>query len=198
MRRAEGRALVMEASSHISFVIPALRRWSGLFCDVLLARHFPSRNLIMPNLVIRAIEPHDLAAWMPLWDGYNAFYGREGDSALPSGITETTWHRFFDPHEPVFAIVAEYETRLIGLAHYLYHRSTVSVEPVCYLQDLYTEFSERGRGIGRALIQAVYERAAGSGCREVYWQTHESNIQGRLLYDQLAQHQGFIVYDHDL
>ena len=147
---------------------------------------------------IRTVHPADRPAWQPLWDGYNAFYGREGTTALDPAITETTWNRFFDPQEPVFALVAEEQGVLLGLVHYLFHRSTTRIAPVCYLQDLFTAPDERGRGIGRALIGAVYEQARAAGCSRVYWQTHATNDAGRLLYDKLAKHAGFIVYTHEL
>jgi len=144
------------------------------------------------------VEPADYPRWRPLWDGYNAFYGRHGETALAETITETTWRRFFDAAEPVHALVAEREGRLLGLVHYLYHRSTTRIEPICYLQDLFTLETERGRGVGRALIKGVYEQAAAAGAGRVYWQTHTTNAAGRLLYDKLAEHAGFIVYGHNL
>jgi GNAT superfamily N-acetyltransferase len=150
------------------------------------------------NLRIRAIEPADLAAWTPLWEGYNAFYGRAGPTALSPAITAVTWRRFFDANEPVFALVAESAGRLVGLTHYLYHRSTSRIEPTCYLQDLFTAADVRGQGVGRALILGVYEAARAAGIHEVYWQTHEANSAGRLLYDKVAKHAGFIVYEQDV
>ena len=149
------------------------------------------------GIYVRPIQLNDLSAWNSLWDGYNAFYGRENETALPSAVTDTTWQRFFDPNEPVFALVAEFERRLVGLAHYLFHRSTTRIELVCYLQDLFTAPSERGRGIGRALILAVYDAATSAGIEHVYWQTHESNAPGRHLYDKVAKHAGFLVYSHE-
>ena len=83
-------------------------------------------------VVIRPIQPEDWAAWEPLWDGYNAFYGRSGPSALPADVTQTTWARFFDAYEPVHALVAESDGHLLGLAHFLYHRSTIQLAPSCY------------------------------------------------------------------
>ena len=152
----------------------------------------------MPSpITVRPIQPGDRSAWEPLWDGYNAFYGRSGETALHPEITRDTWRRFFDAKEPVFALVAESEGRVVGLAHYLFHRSTTRIEPTCYLQDLFTLESERGRGVGRALIVGVYERAKAAGSRRVYWQTHESNAAGRLLYDKVGRHAGFIVYGRD-
>jgi GNAT superfamily N-acetyltransferase len=153
-----------------------------------------TRNAIL----VRPIQEHDRPAWMPLWDGYNAFYGRSGETARSVEITEMTWRRFFDPSEPVYALVAEDEGKVVGLAHYLFHRSTTKIELICYLQDLFTSPAERGRGIGRALIEGLYEQARGAGIRRVYWQTQESNVAGRLLYDKVAKHLGFIVYSHEI
>ncbi|NUO71832.1 MAG: GNAT family N-acetyltransferase [Frateuria sp.] len=135
---------------------------------------------------------------MPLWEGYNAFYGRAGDTALPAQITAMTWSRFFDAYEPVHALVAEADGRLLGLAHYLFHRSTIRIEPSCYLQDLFTVPQARGHGVGRALVEAVYERARTAGCSRVYWQTHESNAAAMALYDKLAERSGFVVYRREL
>lgn len=150
-------------------------------------------------ITIRPLQPTDRAAWQPLWDGYNAFYDRAGETALPAQITETTWSRFFDASEPVHALVAEDDQgRLLGLVHYLYHRSTTRIELTCYLQDLFTTPEARGRGVGRALIQAVYGAAREAGVKRVYWQTHTTNAAGRALYDKVAQHFGFIVYAHDV
>jgi GNAT superfamily N-acetyltransferase len=147
---------------------------------------------------IRPIRREDQAGWRPLWDGYNAFYGREGPTALPEAITEQTWARFFDPSEPVHAFVAEDAGRIVGITHYLYHRSTTRLADVCYLQDLFTAENQRGRGVGRELIHAVYRAARDAGMSRVYWQTHTTNAAGRLLYDKVAKHLGFIVYSHEL
>ena len=149
-------------------------------------------------LVIRPITSTDFDAWKPLWDGYNAFYGRAGAAALPDAVTQTTWQRFFDPAEPVYALVAEQDRQLVGTTHYLYHRSTTRIALTCYLQDLFTAPGQRGRGIGRALIHGVYAQAQGAGIQRVYWMTHETNAAGRLLYDKVAQHLGFLVYTHDV
>ena len=149
-------------------------------------------------LRIRPVHPEDLAEWSPLWEGYNAFYGRSGATALDPQITATTWARFHDPSEPVHALVAERSGRLVGLVHYLYHRSTTRLELTCYLQDLFTAPDARGGGVGRALIEGVYAQARRDGLRRVYWQTQTSNEAGRMLYDKVARHMGFIVYAHEL
>jgi GNAT superfamily N-acetyltransferase len=145
-------------------------------------------------ITIRPVEEADFAAWKPLWDGYNAFYGRKGPTALPADITPMTWSRFFDAHEPVHALVAERDGKLLGLAHYLFHRSTIQIQPTCYLQDLFTDETARGMGIGNALIEAVCQRAMEAGCPRVYWHTHETNATAMKLYDKVAEKSGFVVY----
>ena len=161
--------------------------------------HRNFRSLHMPRpAAVRPIRQADFAAWKPLWDGYNAFYGRQGATALADEITHTTWQRFFDPTEPVFALVAECDGVLLGLTHYLFHRSTTRIELTCYLQDLFTVPAERGLGVGRALIEGVSQAARDADVKRLYWQTHESNAAGRRLYDKVAQRLGFIVYSRDL
>ena len=151
-------------------------------------------------VTVRPVQPADYAAWRPLWDGYNGFYGRFGATALPEHMTHTTWQRFHDPAEPVFCLVAHdtHSGEMLGLAHYVFHRSTTRFDPVCYLSDLFTREAARGRGIGRALIEAVVGAARAAKSSRVYWQTHEANAAGRLLYDKLAKHHGFVVYAREL
>jgi len=140
--------------------------------------------------VIRSATPADFEQWLPLWEGYNSFYER----TVPPEVTRITWSRFFDAYEPMHAVVAERDGRLIGMVHYLFHRNTAMLAPVCYLQDLFTAAEARGQGVGRALIEVVYERAQAAGSPRVYWMTQESNAVARRLYDQVAERSGFIQY----
>lgn len=149
-------------------------------------------------LVVRRLDPADQAGWRPLWNGYNAFYGRSGATALPEEITAATWARFFDPAEPVNALVAAQDGRIVGLAHYIYQRQTTRLAPVCYLNDLFTLPECRGQGVARRLIDAVYAAAQAAGSTRVYWGTQATNATARALYDQVAQHHGFIIYSHEL
>ncbi len=146
------------------------------------------------QITIRAVVREDYASWKILWDGYNAFYGRAGSTALPPDVTQMTWARFFDAYEPMHAMVAHGSEKLLGLVHFLYHRSTIQIAPTCYLQDLFTAEEARGGGVGRALINAVYRHAAAAGVPRVYWQTHQTNNVAMQLYDKVAEKSGFIVY----
>jgi GNAT superfamily N-acetyltransferase len=150
--------------------------------------------MLSDKIIIRAVEENDFERWKPLWDGYNAFYGRKEKTALPDAITKMTWSRFFDGYEPMQALVAEESGQLLGLAHFLFHRSTISIESTCYMQDLFTIEAARGSGVGRALIEEVYRYAQRAGCSRVYWQTHETNATAMKLYDKVAERSGFVVY----
>jgi len=147
---------------------------------------------------VRHVRREDFPQWLPLWDGYNAFYGRAGATALPDAVTQATWGRFFDIYEPMHALVAEEGNALLGLVHYLFHRSTIMVEATCYLHDLFTAGAARGKGVGRALIEAVDERARDAGLTRVYWHTDETNQRSMALYDKLADKPGFVMYRQTL
>lgn len=147
---------------------------------------------------VRTIRRDDYAEWRPLWLGYNAFYGRSGETALDERVTTRTWEWFFDAAADVHAFVAEIDGRVVGIVHFLFHRSTSRLADVCYLQDLFTDESCRGRGVGRALIQRVLDTAKERGSSRVYWTTQVSNAAGRALYDKVAEYRGFIVYSREL
>lgn len=143
----------------------------------------------MPDPIIRELKPSDRAAWEPLWIGYQQFYNVD-----LSAVTDVTFARFFDDLGPMHALVAEQNGALSGFTHYLFHRSTWLAGPTCYLQDLFTSSAARGQGVGSALIEAVYRRAAQAGASRVYWNTHEDNATARALYDKIATRSGFIQY----
>ena len=143
---------------------------------------------------IRPVGEDEREAWNPLWAGYLAFYKTE----LAADTSDLTWMRFHDPVEPMFALGGYVDGNLAGFAHYLFHRSTWAPHRYCYLEDLFVAETARGRGLGRALIEAVYDKARAAGCSRVYWQTHETNAVAQVLYNTVAERSGFIVYRKQL
>jgi GNAT superfamily N-acetyltransferase len=144
----------------------------------------------------RSIEPSDRVAWSALWSGYLAFYETE----LSSEVTDLTWARLLDPDEPVAGLVAVDEAShdLVGICHHVFHRSTWSPAVYCYLEDLFVAPDHRGGGAARALLEATAAAASAAGATKLYWQTHRDNARARRLYDQVAHHDGFVVYERDL
>jgi GNAT superfamily N-acetyltransferase len=142
------------------------------------------------EIVIRPIGEDERAAWNPLWAGYLAFY----KSPLTQEISDLAWDRFHDPDEQIFALGGYVDGELKGIAHYLFHRSTWALHRYCYLEDLFVAEAARGRGLGRALIEAVYEKAQAANASRVYWLTQSDNTKARVLYDKIADNLGFIQY----
>ena len=143
-----------------------------------------------PDLVIRPLQPDERAAWEPLWQAYLTFY----ESWVSPETTDVLWQRLHDAKEPMFVLGAFHDGRLIGIVHYLFHRSCWSIGDYCYLQDLYVSDDARGLGAGRALIEAVELAAREQGASRVHWLTKEDNHTARALYDKLADRSGFIQY----
>lgn len=141
-------------------------------------------------MIIRLAVESDFAQWLPLWKGYQLFY----KTNIMDDTTATTWARFHDPAEPMYCAVAEYEGNLVGMVHYIQHRSCWTVGDYIYLQDLFAVPEVRGQGVGRALIEHVYEQAAVKGASRVWWLTHESNTHAMQLYDRIAEKSGFVQY----
>jgi GNAT superfamily N-acetyltransferase len=139
---------------------------------------------------IRPARPEDFDAWLPLWKGYQTFYRTD----IAEDVTRQTWARFHDRSEPMHCAVAEEGGQLLGLVHYIFHRSCWTRGDYCYLQDLFTVESRRGQGVGRALIEHVYAEAARAGAARVWWLTHESNTTAMQLYDRIADRSGFVQY----
>jgi GNAT superfamily N-acetyltransferase len=142
------------------------------------------------KIQIRPVGEDERAAWEPLWAGYLTFY----KATLAPGASDVAWARFHDPDEPMFLLGAYVEGKLTGIVHYLFHRSTWTPGDYCYLQDLFVIDSARGLGLGRALIEAVYEKAKAAGASRVHWLTQTTNAQARVLYDQVADNSGFMQY----
>jgi GNAT superfamily N-acetyltransferase len=140
---------------------------------------------------IRPVTRADKARWAELWQGYLAYY----ETTLTPEVYDATFESFFagTPQNPR-CLLAESDGRVLGLVHYFFHAHCWHPEGICYLQDLYTESTARGKGVGRALIQAVYHAADAQGVPNVYWTTQNFNHTARALYDKIGQLTPFIKY----
>lgn len=140
--------------------------------------------------VIRQVQEGDHEAWLPLWRGYQAFYKVD----IPAETSRLTWARLLDPAEPMFAALALRGGQAVGLVQWLFHRSTWTAGPYCYLQDLFVAPQTRSAGIGRQLIDYVADQARAAQAGRLYWLTHETNEAAMQLYDKVAQRSGFLQY----
>ena len=144
---------------------------------------------------VRPLTRDDEADWRRLWRAYLEFYETE----IPEEIYATLFERLLgDDPQDFHGLIAEVDGRPVGLTHYLFHRHGWKIENVCYLQDLYADPDVRGTGVGRALIEAVYEAADTEGAPSVYWLTQDFNTEARKLYDRIGQVSPFIKYGRPL
>ena len=153
-------------------------------------RRVPDRAMAACDLKIRPIGADERAEWEPLWRDYQVFY----EVAISEETTAVTWTRLHDPAESMGVLGAYAGGELLGIVHFLFHRSCWTIGDYCYLQDLFVAEGARGRGLGRALILAVEQLARAAGASRLYWLTHETNAVARALYDRLAERSGFIQY----
>ena len=141
-------------------------------------------------VTVRPLTAADRDEWNRLWALYIEFYR----TSKPQAQYDLNWARLFDPDEPIFGYLAEVDGKPHGLVHIVMHRSFWLEGPSCYLQDLYADAELRGTGIGRALIEHVYEVVRGIGGERVHWLTEETNLTGQRLYDRIAKVTPFIRY----
>ena len=142
-------------------------------------------------ITIRAIQETDRPEWERLWAAYLTFY----ETTVSPEIFETSFQRLLgnDPHD-FHGLLAEMDGTPVGLVHYLFHRHMWKTENVIYLQDLYADPHVRGQGVGRKLIQAVYDAGDAAGCPSVHWLTQDTNAQARQLYDRIGKLTPFLRY----
>ncbi len=145
----------------------------------------------MPDITIRPLARSDEKEWRRLWTSYLEFY----KTSVPEEVYASTWKRLHETgeYEPN-GLIAEVDGKAVGLVHYMFHRTCWTIGNNCYLQDLYADPEIRGKGIGRALIEAVYEKADEAGAANVYWMTQDFNETARKLYDRIAKLTPFIKY----
>jgi GNAT superfamily N-acetyltransferase len=145
-------------------------------------------------LFIAPLSKADYDAWLKLWQNYLTFY----ETRLPPSTTEKTWRNLLDDDMPIYGFGAWQDEMLVGITHVVLHPNTWNTTECCYLEDLYVSEAVRGKGVGRALIEQVYEFAHGKNCNRVYWTTQEDNATARNLYDSIAIKTDMVQYRKDL
>jgi GNAT superfamily N-acetyltransferase len=147
-----------------------------------------------PSIKITPLSNADYDFWLVLWQCYLTFY----ETHLPMSTTDTTWRNLLNNDVSVYGFGAWQNDVLVGFTHVVLHPNTWDTTDCCYLEDLYVNENMRGQGVGRALIQHVYDFARQKNCNRVYWVTQESNTDARTLYDRLADLTDMVQYRKNL
>ena len=147
-----------------------------------------------PSIKVTPLSNADYTSWLDLWQRYLAFY----ETSLPMSTTDATWHNLLDSNVDIYGIGAWQDDTLVGITHIVLHPNTWDTTACCYLEDLYVSESVRGQGVGRALIEYVYDFARQKNCNRVYWTTQEGNTTARTLYDTIATQTDMVQYRKNL
>lgn len=114
------------------------------------------------SLQIRTATPLDVPA---IFDLIQALADYEKLSHLVTGNAEILKEHLFGKRPYAEAIVAEWESKIVGFALFFPNYSTFLTKPGIYLEDLFVLSEYRGRGIGKAMLiylaQLALERDAG-------------------------------------
>jgi|LNFM01.1.fsa_nt_gb GNAT superfamily N-acetyltransferase len=140
---------------------------------------------------VRRVRPDDETNWTALFRDYVAFYRAN----VADDVIALTWSRVLDAGSGMISLVAVDEADTpVGLALIVLHRSSWSKTWYCYLEDLFVAADQRGRGLGLALIEAVYAEADLHGATRTYWVTEEDNEAAQRLYARVAKKAPYVQF----
>ncbi len=146
------------------------------------------------SIKIAALSKTHYDAWLDLWQRYLSFY----ETRLPMSTTDQTWQNLLDSNVPIYGFGGWQDDTLVGITHVVLHPNTWNITECCYLEDLYVSELVRGQGVGRALIEHVYQFAHNKECNRVYWTTQEDNKIAQILYDKIASKTDMVQYRKNL
>ncbi len=142
---------------------------------------------------IIALTEKDNSSWQQLWQEYLTFY----NTSISQKVTDNTWNNIVKG-EQIKGFGAFVDDTLVGFVHIVIHPNTWNDTDCIYLEDLFITANARGTGLGRALIEYIYDFANKNDCNRVYWVTDEDNYQARQLYDKLACKTNMVQYRYDV
>ena len=141
----------------------------------------------MNKISIRPLLDNDFPQWLPLWDANNMDRPNEP-------VTSQTWARLLDPDYPIHGLCAVQDDKILGFVHYVVHPTTGSIEPICYMQDVYVDPSMRRKGIARALVQEVAEIKSRENWARIYWLAEGNNEAAQELYKDIGVKLNFTLH----
>ncbi|MFZ0996479.1 MAG: GNAT family N-acetyltransferase [Candidatus Dormiibacterota bacterium] len=142
--------------------------------------------------MVRQLEEGDFPTWRELWLAYLKFYRAE----VSDSVTRDSFRRLHQRADGLVGLVAPGDDgQLQGFVHLVFHPSTWSSAPYCYVEDLFVAPPARGTAVAMDLLQAAYAEADRRGAARTYWETQAFNGAARSLYDQVAHPTSFVVYE---
>ncbi|HEX5982920.1 MAG TPA: GNAT family N-acetyltransferase [Solirubrobacterales bacterium] len=173
----------MKSVYGIGGAVPAHER--GLACRY--------RERVAAEVEIAPIAAEELEELLPLIAAYQRFYEVE---EIDEERNRSFFRRFLAPSEDGLLLGARRDGRLVGYACLYWHFSSTEAVEAVLMNDLYVTEEARGRGVGRALIEATAEVARERGAPIVEWSTAPDNHTAQRLYDSTgAERSEWVSYE---
>lgn len=139
------------------------------------------------STIIGKITRPNYDAWLPLWTANNM-------GSCDAAVTAQTWDRLCDPGSPVGGFGAWDGGTMAGLLHYVLHPVTGHLRPACYMQDVFVDPAFRGRGVARALVEALAAEGGRAGWARIYWLAERENAAAQALYRTIGVKLDFTLH----
>jgi len=155
----------------------------------------PTATLVAVATAVR-IEPvstAQLETLLPMIAAYQRFY--EVDD-IDLERNRTFFSRFLAPSDDGMLLGAWRDEELVGYACLYWHFTSLVPAETVLLNDLHVAETQRGKGIGRALIEASAEIARKRGAHHLEWATQPDNKAAQRLYDKTgAERSEWVEYE---
>jgi GNAT superfamily N-acetyltransferase len=145
------------------------------------------------DLHVKPIAGEQLDRLLPMIADYQRFYEAK---EIDAGRNRRFFSRFLAPSDEGMLLGAWHGEQLAGYACLFWHHSSTWALDTVLMNDLYVDASARGRGVGRALIEAAAEVARERGSPHLEWTTRPDNAAAQRLYDSTgAEKSSWLEYE---
>jgi GNAT superfamily N-acetyltransferase len=149
---------------------------------------------MLAELEIAPLTVGELEELLPLIAAYQRFYEVEQPD---DGRNRDFFRRFLAPSEDGMLLRAREDGGpILGYACLYWHFSSLAAAEAVLMNDLYVAEEARGRGVGRALIEASTAVARERDAHQLEWATAPDNRTAQRLYDRTgAERSEWISYE---
>jgi GNAT superfamily N-acetyltransferase len=150
-----------------------------------------------PGIEVGPVREEEFETLLPLIAAYQSFY--EVDE-IDNGRNRVFFRRFLAPSEDGELLAARDESgSFLGYACLYWHFSSLAAVETVLMNDLFVAPEARGRGVGRALIEASRAVARARGAAWLEWATAPDNHTAQRLYDSMTSEKStWLEYELDV
>ena len=131
---------------------------------------------------VRVADERDAASVASLMSAFRNHIGRDWPS--DDQVRATVDSLLRDPATEFLLAAPDAGSPPAGVCQLRYRLSVWTASDDCWLEDLYVTGEARGTGLGRALIEAAFERARARGCGRIQLDVAEDNTRAIEVYRQ--------------